>query len=321
MLVVTGAAGFIGSCLIGKLNRLGFTNIIAVDEFSRKDKLENLQNKQTSGLIHREQLMSWIENHQAEVEFIFHLGARTDTTEKDQQIFDVLNLQYSKNLWQLCSKYGIKMLYASSAATYGAGQFGYVDDHHIIAQLRPLNPYGISKNDFDVWALQQREQPPQWAGLKFFNVYGPNESHKGRMASVIFHAFHQIKKTGKMKLFKSHRSEIEHGHQSRDFIYVLDIIDICLFCMNKSPANGLYNAGTGIARNFLDLVKATFHALNLEPSIEFIDTPLDIRDTYQYFTKADMAKLHGQGFEHSFVTLEAGVHQYVTDFLRTDCRY
>lgn len=321
MLVVTGAAGFIGSCLIGKLNRLGFSNVIAVDDFGRIDKLANLENKRISGLVHRDLFMSWLNRQHKMVDFIFHLGARTDTTEKNQNIFDVLNLQYSKDLWKLCTKYEIKMLYASSAATFGNGQLGYADDHNLVDLLQPLNPYGSSKNDFDKWVLQQNDAPPQWSGLKFFNVYGPNEYHKGRMASVIYHAYHQIKKGGVMKLFKSHRPDIEHGQQSRDFIYVKDIVAICIFCMQEAPTNGIYNAGTGLARSFLDLVKATFHAMEIKTSIEFIDTPLDIRETYQYFTQAKMDKLRGQGYDESFTSLEAGVQDYVGNFLMSDRRY
>ncbi|NND09392.1 MAG: ADP-glyceromanno-heptose 6-epimerase [Saprospiraceae bacterium] len=316
MIAVTGAAGFIGSCLIGRLNALSFEDVIAIDDFSSPNKLKNLNNKRLHGIVHRNDFADWIDANHRSVQHIFHLGARTDTVEKDRGIFDRLNLNYSKSVWKKCAEFGIPLTYASSAATYGDGFFSYADSHEIIKKLLPLNPYGQSKNDFDKWALTQDHQPPAWQGLKFFNVYGPNEYHKDRMASVIFHAFNQIRKTGSMRLFRSHRTDVKDGHQSRDFIYVQDILSICIFCMQRRPADGLYNAGTGHARTFLDLVRATFHAMDQDPSIEFIDTPADIRDTYQYFTEAKMDKLLSQGYTVPFHSLEQGVKQYVRDFLR-----
>ncbi|MCC7245354.1 MAG: NAD-dependent epimerase/dehydratase family protein, partial [Saprospiraceae bacterium] len=208
----------------------------------------------------------------------------------------------------------------SSAATYGLGETGYVDDHSLIPGLRPLNPYGQSKQDFDVWVLEQttgakQAAPPHWAGFKFFNVYGPNEYHKGRMASVIMHTVRQIKATGGMKLFRSHRPDFSDGGQSRDFIYVKDVVDVLLFFMEKRPENGIYNLGTGKARSFLDLAVGTFNAMHLEPNISFIDTPADIRDTYQYFTEADMSKLRSAGYHEPFYGLEAGIEDYVQRYL------
>jgi len=197
-------------------------------------------------------------------------------------------LEYTKTLWKLCATHNIPLIYASSAATYGGGEHGYDDDHDIIQQLKPLNPYGVSKNDFDIWALQQPQQPPHWYGLKFFNVYGPNEYHKGRMASVIFHTFRQIEASGGMKLFRSHRPDFKDGEQSRDFVYVKDVIAVLYWLWQNSPKNGLYNLGTGQARTFYDLAANTFRALEKSPNISFIDTPEDIRDTYQYFTEANM---------------------------------
>lgn len=222
MIVVTGAAGFIGSCLISKLNSENYKAVIAVDKFDNEAKNKNLVGKTIKEQVDRNQFFEWFDKHHEEVEFIFHIGARTDTTEFNIDIFNELNLNYTKKLWQYCCKYHIPMVYASSAATYGGGEFGYNDSEEIIPQLKPLNPYGESKNDFDMWALQQEEKPWFWAGLKFFNVYGPNEYHKSRMASVIYHAFNQIKATNQMKLFRSHRSDFKNGEQSRDFIYVKD---------------------------------------------------------------------------------------------------
>jgi ADP-L-glycero-D-manno-heptose 6-epimerase len=247
---------------------------------------------------------------------VIHIGARTDTTEFNKEIFDELNLNYTKKLWSICAKSSIPFIYASSAATYGLGEFGYDDDDvSIIPKLRPLNPYGDSKNDFDKWALQQKTRPPYWVGLKFFNVYGPNEYHKGRMASVIFHAFNQIEQNGKVKLFRSHNPNYTDGGQLRDFIYVKDLCSVILFLHKNKVANGIYNLGTGTARTFLDLAKNTFKAMGVEENIEFIDTPIDIRDKYQYFTEAKMNKLVKAGYTKPFSTLEEGLSDYVKNYL------
>lgn len=245
----------------------------------------------------------------------FHLGARTDTTEFKWEILEELNLAYSKAIWQLCASKNIPLVYASSAATYGNGEFGYDDNTEILDKLVPLNPYGDSKNEFDKWVIKQDIHPPFWAGLKFFNVYGPNEYHKGRMASVIFHAFNQIQEKGEMKLFRSHNPEYTDGGQLRDFIYVKDIASVCLFLMNEKPTSSIYNLGSGTARTFLDLAMATFTALNKSPNISFIDTPKDIRDKYQYFTEANMTKLIAAGYSSPFTTLESGVKDYVQNYL------
>lgn len=315
MIVVTGAAGFIGSCTVSMLNDKGIEDIIVVDEFERDDKLTNLEGKSFTTKVHRDHFPGWLWENFARVEFIYHLGARTDTTEQDETIFWELNLDYSKTIWELCTQHNIPLVYASSAATYGLGERGYKDRHDIIEDLEPLNPYGRSKNDFDIWALAQKKQPPFWAGLKFFNVYGPNEYHKGRMASVIFHTVRQIKATGGMKLFRSHKEGIKDGEQSRDFIYVKDVLNILWFFHQQQEASGLYNVGTGKARTFYDLAASTFRAMDLEPNISFIDTPEDIRDTYQYFTEADMEKLKKVGYEQPFYTLEEGIRDYVQAYL------
>jgi len=315
MIVVTGAAGFIGSCLVSHLNKAGYTNIVAVDDFSKNEKDENLNGKTLVAKVGRDDFMLWLGEYGGEVEFIYHIGARTDTTEFDIKIFDKLNLNYSKDIWNLAVKYNIPLVYASSAATYGLGEHGYKDDHSIVEKLKPLNPYGDSKNDFDKWILAQVTEPPFWAGLKFFNVYGPNEYHKGRMASVIFHAFNQINKTDGMKLFRSHNENYKDGEQLRDFIYVKDVVNVCLFLMEQEQSSGIYNLGSGKARTFLDLTKNTFRAMGKEAMIGFVDTPLDIRDKYQYFTEADMQKLYAAGYKTPFHTLEEGVTDYVSNYL------
>ncbi len=315
MIIVSGAAGFIGSCLITQLNNAGYTDIIAVDEFANLAKNKNLANKKYLAQVERFSLFSWLEENHAQLKFIFHIGARTDTTEFDYQIFEKLNVNYSKYIWQLATKYQIPLVYASSAATYGLGEHGYTDDESKIFQLKPLNPYGDSKNEFDKWVLAQTERPPFWYGLKFFNVYGPNEYHKARMASVIFHAFHQIHKTGGMKLFRSHHPDFKDGQQLRDFVYVKDVVNVCLFLMEKTPLSGIYNLGTGKARTFLDLVKNTFLAMQLPENISFVDTPADIRDKYQYFTEANMEKLQKAGYHKPFYSLEEGVNDYVRNYL------
>lgn len=314
-IVVTGAAGFIGSCMVGFLNRNGYENLILVDDFSREEKKGNLVGKKFIHKIERESFFDWLAHQKPEIKAVIHLGARTDTTEFDYSIHDVLNVQYSKQIWAYCSAHQIPLVFASSAATYGSGAKGYEDNHDLPFELEPLNPYGVSKNEFDKWALQQTTQPDKWFGLKFFNVYGPNEYHKGRMASVIFHAFHQIQKNGYVNLFKSHRSDFKDGQQLRDFIYVKDVISVCLWFLEHEAPSGLYNLGTGNARTFEDLVKATFSAMYLKPEIKYIDMPEDIRDKYQYFTEAKMDKLRSTGFNNPFTTLEEGITDYVTNYL------
>ena len=335
-ILLTGAAGFIGSYMLGYLNKLGYTNIIIADDFSEEDKWFNFDTKQFIAKVDREELFDWLEYEKPAISFVFHLGARTNTTEFDYAIHERLNLEYSKKIWNYCTAKNIPLVYASSAATYGSGEFGYEDSHDILDKLQPLNPYGISKNEFDKWAIKKSQEPgvgsrepipPFWAGLKFFNVYGPNEYHKGRMASVIFHSFNQIRTTGKVKLFKSHKSGFNDGQQLRDFIYVKDIAAVCYWLMetlrhaqgdsppHKTFASGLYNLGTGKARTFEDLVHATFAAMGKEPHIEYIDMPEDIREKYQYFTEADMTKLRNAGYADVFYSLEDGVNDYVRNYL------
>jgi ADP-L-glycero-D-manno-heptose 6-epimerase len=323
-IVITGAAGFIGSCLAGYLNERGFGNLIGVDEFSRKDKIPNFKEKKFIARIEREDFFEWSLTQKSRIAFFFHIGARTDTAEFDYSIHRRLNLEYSEKVWDFCALRKIPLIYASSAATYGNGDSGYEDSHKILSDLKPLNAYGISKNEFDKWAVarDQRNSPPCWAGLKFFNVYGPNEYHKGRMASVIFHSFNQIKNEGLVKLFRSQCPDYKDGWQLRDFIYVKDLLSVCYWQMGlmlngdwPPVNNGLYNLGTGKARSFEDLAKATYKGLDIEPRIEYIDMPEDIRDKYQYFTEAKMNKLRSIGYRDEFYSLEEGVWDYVRNYL------
>jgi ADP-L-glycero-D-manno-heptose 6-epimerase len=315
MIVVTGAAGFIGSCLVAELLRQGYADVVAVDDFHRPDKVGNLAEKNLRERVPREQFAQWLHTHQTQVQFIFHLGARTDTTGSDTAIFDELNVRYSQMIWDLCVRYQLPLIYASSAATYGGGEHGYLDDHAIIPRLRPLNPYGQSKQTFDEWVLQRTQSPFFWAGFKFFNVYGPNEYHKGRMASVVYHSFGQVRASGGIRLFRSHRPDYADGAQLRDFVYVKDVCKVCIHFMEQRTHSGIYNLGSGQARTFLALAGATFSALGAPERITFVDTPMDIRDKYQYYTQAAMEKMRGAGYTAPFHTLEEGVGDYVRNYL------
>lgn len=320
-IIVTGAAGFIGSCMVSFLNQKGFENLILVDEFSDAEKELNLLHKKYTVKVEREDLFNWLQRERPKVDFVIHLGARTDTTEFDYSVHQHLNVEYSQKIWNWCTINNVPLVYASSAATYGEGELGYDDSHDIVEQLQPLNPYGISKNEFDKWVLHQKDHPPFWAGLKFFNVYGPNEYHKGRMASVIFHSFRQIKEKGKVNLFRSHKDGYEDGEQLRDFVYVKDVIAVCYWLMEIQPASAIYNLGTGVARSFNDLVRSTFAGLDMNPDISYIDIPEDIRERYQYFTEANMDKLRAAGYTKEFYSLENGVGDYVRNYLAKNCFY
>jgi ADP-L-glycero-D-manno-heptose 6-epimerase len=321
MIVVTGAAGFIGSYLTGRLNREGYRDIIMVDRFDDDLKNINLLGKKYRKLIDRDDFFKWLIKHAREVSFIFHMGALTDTTGQKPEFYQQLNFIYSQRLWNICSEIQVPMVYASSAATYGNGESGFSDSHDKIADLRPLNLYGWSKQNFDMWILKQIHTPPFWAGLKFFNVYGPNEYHKGRMASVVYHAFNKINHNGNMKLFRSHHKNYNDGEQSRDFVYVDDIADVMLFFMNEQVNPGIYNVGTGKARSFLELTNAVFNSLKIYPEISFIDTPVDLRGQYQYFTEAEINKLLCAGYNKPFTSLEEGVDKYVNEYLIPDLKY
>lgn len=321
MIVVTGAAGFIGSCLVSKLIAEGYKDIVAVDDFSHPEKAKNLSGKTLTAKVNRNDFFSWLDNNHRLVQFIYHIGARTDTTEFNVELLNELNLEYTKKVWNKCVEYGLPVLYASSAATYGLGEHGYDDNHEVVKKLQPLNPYGRSKNDFDIWAIDQPKKPYFWCGIKFFNVYGPNEYHKGRMASVIFHAFNQIKEKGSVKLFRSHVPEYKDGEQLRDFVYVKDVVDVLFYFLNNRTKPGIYNLGTGKARTFYDLAANTFIAQGKKPEIGFIDTPVDIRDKYQYFTEANMKKLRDAGYTKPFTSLEDGIKDYVSKYLVSNNYY
>jgi len=329
-ILVTGAAGFIGSYMVGYLNQHGYHDLIIVDEFNEEEKKPNYIKKDFIAQIERKNLFGWLDNNPVRPRFVFHLGARTDTTEFDYSIHERLNVEYSQQIWDYCTNNHIPLIYASSAATYGSGELGYSDNHDFIEKLKPLNAYGVSKNEFDKWALRQprQNQPPYWTGLKFFNVYGANEYHKERMASVVFHAFNQIQKDGKVKLFRSHNPSYKDGEQLRDFIYVDDVASVMYWMMEQMNSgqwviskNGIYNLGTGKARTFKDLVRAIFYSLDLEPNIEYVDTPEDIREKYQYFTEADMNKLREAGYAKEFASLEEGIDSYVNNYLVSHSYY
>lgn len=315
MILITGAAGFIGSRLAARLNESGRDDLVLCDDFSPASKLANHNDLRAWRRIARDELFAWTAREGHSLSAVFHLGARTDTTEQDVELFERLNTRYSQELWVLCSRLGIPFIYASSAATYGDGSLGFSDDPALLPALQPLNPYGWSKHRFDLWAMAQAGAPPRWYGLKFFNVYGPHENHKGRMASVVYHAFRQIEATGGMKLFRSHRPDIADGEQKRDFIFVEDVLDVMLWLWDSGASNGIYNLGAGQARSFFDLTLAVFRAMEKTPDIQFIDIPADIREAYQYYTQADMQRLRQAGYTKPFCSLEHGVEQYVKGFL------
>lgn len=317
MIIITGAAGFIGSQLAERLNIEGFNDLVLVDDFSNESQIPNYFHLKHTSRVDRKAFPQWLRENENQVQFIFHLGARTDTAEMSVELFNELNLDYSKEVWNLCVEYGLALVYASSAATYGDGSHGYSDSHDIVSELKPLNPYGDSKNNFDKWVLEQVRKPYFWAGLKFFNVFGPGENHKGRMASVVLHTFRQVSETRTMKLFRSHNPNYKDGQQSRDFVYVKDVCKVCFHMMINRLIipSGLYNLGSGKARTFIDLVTFTFNSMGIDPSIEFVDTPEDIRENYQYFTEADLSKLRTAGYSEEFTSLEDGIEEYVGNYL------
>ncbi|HKK62921.1 MAG TPA: ADP-glyceromanno-heptose 6-epimerase [Bacteroidales bacterium] len=315
MIVLTGAAGFIGSNILTGLNQANYKDIILVDDFSDPGKSRNYESKEYTAKVDRQAFIPWLAENHMHVQIVLHMGARTDTAEFNWDTFLALNVHYSQEVWKCCVEYGIPLIYASSAATYGLGEHGFDDNHEIVSKLKPLNPYGRSKNDFDKWVVNQLRAPFFWAGLKFFNVYGPNEYHKGRMASVVYHAFNQIQETEKMKLFRSHHPDFKDGEQMRDFIYVKDVVDVVIFLMEERPFSGLFNLGTGRAETFLHLVEGVFRGLDKEPEISYIDTPEDIRDKYQYYTRAEMDKLFEAGYGNRFRPLSEGVEEYVRQYL------
>jgi ADP-L-glycero-D-manno-heptose 6-epimerase len=320
MILVTGAAGFIGSVLVRELNLLGREDIIIVDRLRDTAKWKNLVGLKYQDYIQADELFSIIEEFSDNLSFIFHIGACSATTQMDMDYLMKNNVEYSKVLFEIATDKNIPIVYASSAATYGDGDLGYSDDHEKVRNYKPLNPYGYSKQLFDEWVLKQNSHPKQWFGLKYFNVYGPNEYHKEDMRSLVHKAHGQILDTGSVKLFKSHKEGYEDGKQLRDFIYVKDIARAMMEMMNPSSANfsGIYNLGTGKARSFLDLMKATFKAMGKEEKIEFIDMPMSIRNQYQYYTQADMSKFKEFLPNFKFTDLEDGVEDYVKNYLESD---
>jgi len=315
MIVVTGALGFIGSALLGELERRGYGELIAVDNFNDSNKFQNLEGKNILQKIDRNEFIQWLELHGNQVQFIFHIGARTKTNEFDWDVLNQLNVNYSKSIWNLCVQWNIPLVYASSAATYGNGEQGFSDDPSNIHLLKPMNPYGESKHIFDLWMMEQTKTPPFWSGFKFFNVFGPNEYHKGRMASVVFHAFNQIREHGFVSLFKSYQSEYNHGEQKRDFIYVKDVLNVLIYEMETRKSSGLFNLGTGKAHTFLELAHSVFDALGIEPKISYIEMPEDIRNNYQYFTQADETRLINSGYNLGFSEFNLAVKDYVQEYL------
>ena len=324
MIVVTGGAGFIGYNLVKKLIETGHKEIVVID--NGWDNIQRFQIRAVKDILVGfdkvecmtvEDSFLWLGMNVSKIKHVIHLGARTDTTEKNEKIFNELNIRYSKFIWSFCAKNNIPLIYASSAAVYGDGRLGFNDDT-VEQYLTPLNPYGWSKLLFDDWVSVQDETPPHWAGLRFFNVYGPYEEHKDRMASVVWHFYNQIKETDKVNLFKSHKEDCEHGEQKRDFIYVQDIVDAIFWFMSKTPF-GIYNLGTGKARSYNDLAKAIFKSLGKEENIQYIDMPEDIRDSYQYFTEANLRNLRSTGYNKVFTSLESGIDKYIKLLENENC--
>ena len=319
MIIITGAAGFIGSVLLGYFNQKGIDDILIVDDLGKTDKWKNLVGKQFSDYLHKDKFLEIIKkNNKAFIpKAVIHMGACSDTTEKNAEYLIQNNFKYSKELARWCLKNQIRFIYASSGATYGDGKLGFSDDLKLMPKLKPVNMYGYSKHLMDLWVIKNKLSD-KLTGLKFFNVYGPNEYHKENMSSVVFKAFKKIKKTGRMGLFKSYLPEWEDGKQKRDFIYVKDVAEVVWWLYNNEAVNGIFNVGTGEARTWLDLVKAVFDAMDKENKIDFIEMPEEMRDRYQYFTEAKMTKLKKSGYNKKFASLENGIKDYVNNYLIKD---
>ncbi len=316
MIVVTGAGGFIGSALISRINNETSDDVIAVDRFNKPEKYRNVAGLKTRQLVDKDAFFTWIDENHTGIRFIFHIGARTDTREADTALLSELNTEYTKRVWDKCCAYQIPLVYASSAATYGNGEQGFLDDELILPLLKPQNAYAVSKHDFDLWALQQKEKPPFWAGLKFFNVYGPNEYHKSHMASVVFHGYNQLITSNRISLFKSYKDGFSHGGQMRDFIYVKDVTSICTYFLRNHSRSGIYNVGTGVARTFLDLAKCLCASLRLKERIDFVEMPGVYQENYQYYTVSHNQKLSEAGYSQELYSLESGIEEYVGKYLR-----
>jgi len=321
MILLTGAAGFIGSALTAYLNEQGLTDLVLVDDFSNPAKRPNWLHKRYRYLLERHQLWDWLNAYARDLTAIFHIGARTDTFLQDETTFQELNLTYSQKLWTIATEYQIPFFYASSAATYGNGEHGFSDDEKLLPVLRPLNPYARSKHQFDLWVVSQAYTPPRWAGFKFFNVYGPNEYHKGPMSSVAYRGTLQILQENELRLFRSYRPDYKDGEQKRDFVYVKDVVQVLYFFLTQEAPSGIYNLGTGRAESFLTLAEALFRAMGRPPRIRFIDMPEPIREKYQYFTEADIRKLRSAGYTKPFQPLSEEVEAYVREYLWPIRRY
>ncbi len=324
MFIVTGGAGFIGSGLVWKLNEEGLRDIVIADRMGTGAKWKNLAKRRFSTVLHKNDLFKWLAEVgvRREVEAVFHLGASSATTETDVDYLMQNNLNYSINLWNFCAEYEVPFIYASSAATYGDKEKTFVDDPATMPSLKALNPYGFSKQKFDDWAMQQTNTPPFWAGLKFFNVYGPQEYHKGSQSSVVYQFVPQVKESGTIKLFKSYRDGVGHGEQKRDFVYVKDCIDVLwhLYANKNRAQSGIYNVGSGKARSFADLARATAKAMGKpETRLDFIDMPETLRSQYQYFTEASLTNLRERaGYQAPMTSIEDGVRDYVQKYLVAD---
>lgn len=314
--IVTGGAGFIGSCIVRALNDMGIEDIVIVDDIASTEKWKNIRNKRFSCYIHKDRFLEALPALK-NVSHVIHMGACSSTTEKDFDYLYANNFEYTKTLWNYCTERQVSFLYASSAATYGDGALGFSDKMDI-KTLLPLNGYGYSKQLFDLWAEKQSICPPQHAGFKFFNVYGPNEYFKGTMASVIFHSFNSVKKDGKIRLFKSYHDDCADGEQKRDFLYVKDLCSVIKFFLAHRNVSGLFNLGTGCAESFNTLALSVFKALELKPQIEYVEMPESLRPKYQYFTQADMRQLREAGYELPFNGLAAGALDYVGNYLDKD---
>lgn len=315
-IIVTGGAGFIGSCVVRALNDAGEDDIIVVDDIAQTEKWMNLRNKRYREYIHKSHFLTELPAASSGgVQAVIHLGACSSTTERDFDYLYQNNVEYTKTIWNWCAEHDVRFVYASSAATYGDGSQGF-DDQADIDALRPLNGYGYSKQAFDQWVKYRPTAfPPQYVGLKFFNVYGPNEYCKGSMASMVYHGYKQIKERGTIRLFKSCNPAYADGEQLRDFVYVKDVCSVILWLLEHPKVNGLFNVGTGRAQSFRELAEATFHALGMEPRIEYIDMPEQLREKYQYYTKAEMDKLRQAGYDKLFMTVDQGVTDYVRNYL------